>query len=71
VWYELAALVATVAIAIVAAYFGKEWATFRKKLKLLIEVLVELDEAVEDEEVTREEIHKIVHRAARLVKDPP
>jgi len=70
VWYEVAALVATVAIAIVAAYFGKEWAAFRRKLALLIEVLVELDEAIEDEEITREEVHRIVHKAARLVKDP-
>jgi len=70
VWYEVAALVATVIIAIVAIFFGKEWAAFRKKLKLLIEVLVELDEAIEDEEVTREEVHGIIHKATRLVKDP-
>jgi len=70
VWYEVAALVATAAIAIVAAFFGREWAIFRRKIKSLIEVLVEIDEAIEDEEITREEVHEIVHKATRLVKDP-
>jgi len=64
----LIAEIATVALAVLSVFAGNKLLKFKDKLKQVSNLVAALSTALEDEEVTVEELQKIVDQFKELLK---
>ena len=68
--YEIIGAIITVVLLILSSYFGTKYRKFKRKLLIIAELLQEINEALADEKVTKEEVKGIAEKAAELIADP-
>ena len=67
---DLVAAVASVILLAASIFAGAKYAKAKRKLQKLAELLNTINEALQDETVTAEEVAEIVKDAQELIADP-
>ena len=67
---EFWAYIISAILTLIAAFAGFYLGKFKQKLDEIIEFLVTLREAIEDEKITKEELLKLIDEAQDIITDP-
>jgi len=68
--WEIISAIVSVILMIVSIYFGGKYRKFKKKLQILVGLISEINDAIADDRVTKEEIGEIARKAFELTADP-
>ena len=67
---ELIAEIISVILFVVSIFIGAKYRKFKGKVKALAGLINEVDAALEDDQVSKEETAKILEKAITLAEDP-
>jgi len=62
--------IVTALLMVLSTVLGIYWKKARKKLKLIAELIIYLDKAIEDNVITQEEGREIVKKIKAILQDP-
>ena len=65
-YLEIALMVIAIVMTVLTVYFGPQYIKGKKIFKKFRELIVEADNALADDKITREELHDILERARDL-----
>ena len=68
--WEIISAIVSVILLIVSIYFGGKYRKAKKKLQILVGLISEINDAIADDRVTKEEVGEIARKALELIADP-